>query len=522
LGLLLTGGLERRRLREVEGGPDGSLAHPVVHDQDRRAPEAPSLANVGARDPHVARAVVGDERDSVRLEREDALALAPEGRAKLDGPDGARSRHGLIFVAAGRFDHNERMGFVDEVTVFVRGGRGGDGSSSMLREPFKPRGGPDGGDGGRGGNVVFEVSSEVRDLSALAEHPHLRARAGGSGGGRGRSGRSGEDLVTRVPNGTVVVDGSGLLADLVGERSRAVVARGGRGGRGNASVASRRGGVPPPAEAGEPGEEKQLNVELRIVADIGLVGLPNAGKSTLLGRLTAARPKVAAYPFTTLTPNLGVTSAVGERFVVADVPGLVEGAHRGKGLGDRFLRHVTRCRGLVFVVDLSAPDPVADLETVRKELAAFDPVVASRPCLVVGTKGDLVPDAADAARRLSPDALAVSGLAGHGIEELAERMAALARVMPEREEERRPFVMLRPARPPFVVKREGQRFRVVGRGVERWVSETDFDDPRKVVQLQKRLAKEGVEKELAAMGARRGDEVLIGERAFEFLPDGGD
>ncbi len=414
----------------------------------------------------------------------------------------------------------DAMGFVDEVKVFVRGGRGGDGSSSMLREPFKPRGGPDGGDGGQGGDVAFEVSSEVRDLSGLAERPHLRAPAGGAGGRRRRSGRDGADLVTRVPDGTVVVDETGLLADLVGEGSRAVVARGGRGGRGNASVAARRRGTPPPAEAGEPGEERQLVVELRTVADVGLVGLPNAGKSTLLGRLTAAHPKVAAYPFTTLTPNLGVTGGDGERFVVADVPGLVEGAHAGKGLGHRFLRHVTRCRGLVLVVDLSAADPIADLQTVRRELEAFDPALAVRASLVAGTKADLVPDPEDTARRFDRGAVVVSGLTGDGIDELTRRIEGLARAMPEKDEDRRPFVMLRPARPPFVVKREGERFRVVGRGVERWVSETDFEDPRKVVQLQKRLVREGVEKELAALGARRGDEVLIGDRAFEFVPEG--
>jgi len=411
------------------------------------------------------------------------------------------------------------MAFVDEVTVWARAGRGGHGSAAMLREPFKPRGGPEGGDGGRGGDVVFEASSGVRDLSALADRPHLRAEDGKPGGASRRTGASGADLVVRVPEGTMVFDEAGLMADLVGEGSSAMVARGGRGGRGNASLASSRNRVPRSAEAGEPGEERRLSVELRVLADVGLVGLPNAGKSTLLGRLTAARPKVAPYPFTTLHPNLGV--AEGERrLVVADVPGLVEGAHEGKGLGHRFLRHLDRARALVLVVDLSTPDPVADLHTVRKELEAHDPGLAARPWFVVGTKADLVREPESVAIRVAPDAVVVSGLTGEGIDRLADRVAELVEAASmDQEEERQPFVVLRPARPPFVVRKEGTGFRVVGRAVERWVAETDFDDPRNVVQLQRRLAKEGVERELAALGARRGDEVMIGEQVFEFLPE---
>lgn len=408
------------------------------------------------------------------------------------------------------------MAFVDEVTVFARGGRGGDGSASILREPYKPMGGPDGGDGGRGGDVVFEVDLGARDLSWLAEHPHQRAAAGTNGAGRNRTGRDGGDLVIEVPDGTRVEDEEGLLADLVGEGARAVVARGGRGGRGNAALASPRDRLPS-AEAGEPGEEKRLRVELRIVADIGLVGLPNAGKSTLLSRLTAAKPKIADYPFTTLTPNLGVAGDE-ERFVVADIPGLVEGAHEGRGLGDTFLRHVSRCRALVMVLDLTAADPSADLATVREEIRAYDVDLAARPWVVVATKADLVEDPGRSAASLGPDVLVVSGVSGEGIEALRERLVELASEALEAGEERRPYVVIRPARPTFVVRREGERFRVVGRNVERWVAQTDFDDPRALVRLQKRLIKEGVERQLAASGARRGDEVVIGDRAFAFLP----
>jgi GTP-binding protein len=408
------------------------------------------------------------------------------------------------------------VAFVDEVTVFARGGRGGDGSPSILREPYKPRGGPDGGDGGRGGDVVFEVSLGVRDLSWLADHPHLRARPGGPGGKSRRTGRDGEDLVVSVPDGTRVEDEGILVADLVGEGARAVVARGGRGGRGNASLATQRNRAPRSPEAGEPGEDLRLSVELRLVADVGLVGLPNAGKSTLLATLTAARPKIADYPFTTLSPNVGVAGDE-HRFVVADVPGLIEGASQGRGLGDRFLRHVSRCRALVLVVDLSADDAAADLATLRAELAAFDPGLLERRSVVVGTKTDLAPDA-DPQAVLGADAIGVSAVTGEGVERLRERLAKVAAEAAAAEEERQAYVVLRPARPRFTVEREGERFRVVGRGVERWVTEANLDDPRNLARLQRRLVKEGVERELEAAGARRGDEVVIGSVAFEFLP----
>jgi GTP-binding protein len=409
------------------------------------------------------------------------------------------------------------MSFVDEVTVFVTAGRGGDGSASMRSEPYTPRGGPDGGNGGDGGDVVFEVRERVRDLSALADHPHQKARSGGGGARMNRTGARGGELVIAVPDGTRVEDEGGLIADLVGAGARAVVARGGRGGRGNASLAGPRNKAPQTSEAGEPGEERRLRVELRTVADVGLVGLPNAGKSTLLAALTAAKPKIASYPFTTLTPNLGV--AVGDRrFVVADIPGLVEGAAEGKGLGHRFLRHVSRCRALAMVIDLSASDPGSDLRAVREEVEAYDPELAARPFVVVGTKADLVRDPTRAAVSLGPAAVVVSGVTGDGVEALSVRLESLVESTPD--DDRRPLVVLRPARAPFVVRREGERFRVVGRSVERWVAETDFEDAGKVATLQRRLIKEGVERQLAASGAEPGDEIVIGDRAFEFVPGG--
>jgi GTP-binding protein len=414
------------------------------------------------------------------------------------------------------------MAFVDECTVYAQAGRGGSGSAHLHSEPYKAHGGPDGGNGGDGGSVVFEVQRGVHDLSWLADHPHQRAKGGGPGRSTKRDGANGKDLVIPVPDGTVVHDDQGLVADLVGEGARAVVARGGQGGRGNVAFASARNRVPRTAEPGEDGEERRLSVELRTVADVGLVGLPNAGKSTLLSRLTAATPKIANYPFTTLTPNLGVAGDDADRFVVADIPGLVEGASEGRGLGHRFLRHIMRCRALVLVVDLSAEDPAADLATLREELAAYDEELAKRPAIVAGTKADLVDDPAAIAAGLPDGALATSAMTGDGIDELLVRLGLLAREAEAAQPERQPYVVLRPGRPRFTVTREGpHRWRVAGRSVERWVLEADLDDERDLERLQKRMIKDGVERKLAAEGARHGDEVAILDRVFEFQPDQG-
>lgn len=409
------------------------------------------------------------------------------------------------------------MTFVDEVDVEVRAGRGGDGSAAMRSEPYKPKGGPEGGDGGRGGDVVFRATRNLHDLAWFADHPHLRAEPGTPGARARRDGGNGKDLVVAVPDGTVVFDEQGLIADLVGEGAEAVVAKGGRGGRGNTRFAGPKNRVPRTAEAGEEGEERRLHVELRTVADLGLVGLPNAGKSTLLAKLTAATPKIADYPFTTLTPNLGVADAGDDRFVVADIPGLVEGAHQGKGLGHRFLRHVTRCRALVLVVDLSSPDAPSDLETVRAELRAYDPELAERPSLVVGTKADLVEDPARAADEIR--GLPVSAVTGEGLELLATQLEQLSRQGAAELPPRAPYVVFRPGRARFTISRESGGWRVVGRNVERWVHETDLDDERALVALQRKLIKEGVERQLAKAGARRGDEIRISDRTFEFLPE---
>ena len=410
--------------------------------------------------------------------------------------------------------------FTDECTVFVEAGRGGNGSASLHSEPYKPRGGPDGGNGGRGGSIVFEVARGIHDLSWMADHPHQRARPGGSGRSARRDGASAKDLVIQVPDGTMVFDEDGPLADLVGEGARVVVARGGRGGRGNAQLATARNRVPRVAEPGEAGETKRLQVELRTVADIGLVGLPNAGKSTLLSRLTAATPKIADYPFTTLTPNLGVAETGEGRAVVADVPGLIEGAHQGRGLGHRFLKHIVRCRALVLVVDLSSADPAADLAVLRTELGSYDQTLVTRPSIVVGTKADLVDDPAAASATLQPDALAVSAIAGTGLDELRERVDALASEAAASEPERSTHVVLRPGRPLFAVKRDERgTWHVEGRSVERWVLETDLDDADELAKLQRNLRREGVFRVLEASGVAEGDDVEIRGLLFAFVPD---
>jgi GTP-binding protein len=404
--------------------------------------------------------------------------------------------------------------FVDQVTIFVKAGDGGAGSSSIRREPYRPKGGPDGGDGGRGGDVILRVDGSIFDLSRYKDRPHHRAKNGRSGSSNNRHGASGEDLVLPVPDGTMAYDERGLLADLVGEGTSVVVAKGGRGGRGNASLASGRNRVPRVAERGETGEEARLDLELRLVADVALVGPPNAGKSTLLSKLTAASPKIADYPFTTIQPNLGVAGDE-ERLVVADVPGLIEGAHQGKGLGFSFLRHVSRCRVLLYVVDLSG-DPERDLAMVREEVAAFDPALAERRSLAVGTKVDLLEGSRSLPRGVD---LAVSGLTGEGVADLASRITVQVSVARAQGPAPSSYVVLRPGREPFAIRKEGKHYVVVGPKVERWVEETDLEDPRQVAALQRRLVRAGVERRLAEAGAHRGDEVMIGGRAFEFIPE---
>ncbi len=407
--------------------------------------------------------------------------------------------------------------FVDRARIAVRAGSGGAGSAHMHSEPFKPRGGPDGGDGGRGGDVVVRVDGSMFDLSTYQDRPRFAAADGGAGSRNKRTGAAAADVVIPVPDGTVISDERGPVADLVGEGTTVVVARGGRGGRGNAAMVSARNRAPRTAESGEAGEEHTLWLELRLVADAGLVGLPNAGKSTLLAALTAARPKIADYPFTTIAPNLGVAGGPDERVVVVDVPGLIEGAHEGRGLGLQFLRHVSRAKALVYVVDLSAGDPEKDLETIRGEVAAYDQALAERPSIALGTKIDLLSPEERRAVGQDLDVMA-SGLTGEGIPQLEARIRELVERANAELPPAEPFVVVRPGRDPFTVKRDGTGWRVSGPRVERWVREIDVDNEREVDALQRRLIRAGVERRLEREGARPGDDVTIAGVTFEFRP----
>jgi GTP-binding protein len=335
--------------------------------------------------------------------------------------------------------------FVDEVDIHVIAGSGGNGCLSFRREKYVPRGGPDGGDGGGGGSVYIVAVPTKNTLIDFRFHPDFKARRGRHGQGANRTGQTAPDLEIGVPVGTLVhakdTEGMRLLADLSGEGDRVLVARGGRGGRGNARFVSSTNRAPRRTEPGEAGEEKFLHLELKLLADVGLVGFPNAGKSTLISRVSAARPKIANYPFTTLTPNLGVVTLSDDRsFVVADVPGLIEGAHEGHGLGDRFLRHVERTKVLIHLVDVSSTsgrDPVEDFDTIQRELRLFDPAVAAKPQIVAANKIDALDDPTRLerlkrhvkAKKLT--LIPVSGVRGDGLAELLEaawRQIALARV----------------------------------------------------------------------------------------------
>ncbi|HKQ56423.1 MAG TPA: GTPase ObgE [Candidatus Eisenbacteria bacterium] len=317
---------------------------------------------------------------------------------------------------------------IDLAKIEVIAGKGGDGCVSFRREKYVPKGGPDGGDGGHGGSVMLEVDVHVRTLLDCREAPRYRAHSGRAGSGNNRTGKDGEDIVIKVPPGTVVMDADSgePLADLVEVGATWIAARGGRGGRGNARFATSTNQAPRRADPGEPGESRRLALELKLIADVGLVGLPNAGKSTLLSRITRARPRIADYPFTTLEPNLGIVVRDPERqFVVADLPGLIEGAHAGKGLGHEFLRHVERTRVLAFLIDVTRPSPLDDLRLLENELAQHSAALVSRPRIVALTKADLLPpdqQAQAAVRAALPDAMLMSAHSGLGLDAWLEVM----------------------------------------------------------------------------------------------------
>jgi len=427
--------------------------------------------------------------------------------------------------------------FADHVRIFVAAGAGGDGASSFRREAHVPRGGPDGGDGGRGGDIVLTADAGMTTLGDFVHRRHVRAKAGSPGAGRRATGRNGTAVTLPVPPGTVIrtSDAEGVAGEWLGELitpgSRLVVARGGRGGRGNVHFATATNRAPTHAEKGDPGEERWLELELKLIADVGLVGAPNAGKSTLLAALTAATPRVGDYPFTTTEPNLGVIELDDERrAVIADLPGLIEGASEGHGLGHAFLRHVERTRVLVGVVDGAAPDPVAAWQAVEGELREHDPALLERPLTVIVTKQDLAaarqhwPQVRAALRAAGHQPLAVSAHDGAGIEELRQALAAALA-----EADRR--IAAEPAEPAMRVHRfdpleegwevvaEGDALRVRGRRIETTAARTDFDNDESRERFQRLLERLGIDAELRRQGAAAGTLVRIGKAELEWADE---
>jgi GTP-binding protein len=422
--------------------------------------------------------------------------------------------------------------FLDRVKIWVRAGDGGDGAATFRKEAHVPRGGPDGGDGGRGGSVYLEVDPGQTTLRDFQYRHHFKATPGGRGTRARRHGKAGDDLVLEVPPGTAILDDASgaLLADLVATGQRAIVARGGRGGLGNTHFKTSTHQAPKHAQKGEPGEEHWLRLELRLIADIGLVGLPNAGKSTLLAAVTAAQPKIADYPFTTLEPNLGVMDLGDDderRPTIADVPGLIEGASSGAGLGHAFLRHVERTRVLIHVVDGSDRDPEWDHEVIREELRAHDPALLDKPMLVAFNKIDLPvaaaswPAFARARRAEGREVVGISASTGEGLHTFRARVAAL---LPSEEE------LAEPPEPAgvvvhridamgdgFVVERDGDgAFRVRGKRIERIAAQTNFDVEESAGRFQRDLERLGIDAELRRAGVTAGDLVRIGGAELEW------
>ncbi len=413
------------------------------------------------------------------------------------------------------------MAFVDEAKIRAIAGDGGNGSASFHAEPYKPKGGPDGGDGGKGGSVVLRADTSVGTLLELRDHPQVKANSGGDGQRARRHGASGKDRIILVPPGTVVYEDDVLVADLASPGDELVAAQGGRGGQGNVHYATSTRQAPAFAQKGEPGETRGLRLELRLLADVGLVGFPNAGKSTLISRISAAKPKIASYPFTTLVPNLGVVKRGESSFVVADIPGLIEGASAGKGLGDRFLRHVRRAAVLVFLVDLTAEDrnPMDDVDVLRKELIAFDPELGTRPTLILGSKLDADPGRIDELLARHPDARPISAVTGEGVDDFVERVAALVEKARADTPPAVGYVRHVIKEDPVRVVREDEGWRIKGKRAERAVAVTDFENEEAIERLQRRLVAMGVERMLAEKGAEEGDEVRIGEINFDFEPE---
>ncbi|OGR82214.1 MAG: GTPase ObgE [Elusimicrobia bacterium RIFCSPLOWO2_01_FULL_54_10] len=417
--------------------------------------------------------------------------------------------------------------FLDKTRIFVQAGDGGNGSLSFRREKFVEWGGPNGGNGGIGGDVILEADENLTTLLDLTYRPHFKAQNGDYGKGWDKHGRAGEDLIIQLPVGTAIYENGQILGDMTEHGQKLLIAKGGRGGRGNASFKSTRNTAPKIAELGEPGEIKTLDLELKLIADVGLVGCPNAGKSTLLSRISAARPKIANYPFTTLSPNLGVIKFRDKSFVAADIPGLIEGAHSGKGLGTEFLRHIERTRILVHMLDMSGfsgMTPHEAYKAVSKELALYSKKLAKKPVLIVANKMDLTssPDELKKFRKKlkGKKILPISGVTGEGIDALIAEAVKLLEKTPKE----KPPVLEVPQTQQFhfdnefIVEREEAGFRVIGKKVERFFAMTNFEQEQAVTRFQNILRKMGVEKVLEKQGIQPGDSVLIGNDEFIYEP----
>ncbi len=418
--------------------------------------------------------------------------------------------------------------FVDEAEILVKSGKGGDGMVHFRREKYVPRGGPDGGDGGRGGDVVLQVRPTLNTLAAFRHTLRYIAEDGKGGGSNNKFGKSAPELVVLVPPGTVVYEAlnGDLLGDLTAPGQRLVACRGGRGGRGNTHFKNSINQTPRTAENGEPGEEKRLRLELKLIADIGIVGLPNAGKSTLLAVLTNAKPKIAAYPFTTLEPNLGVAEVDEETTVVlADIPGLIEGASQGAGLGFEFLRHIQRTRVLIHMLDGLSADPLADFFQINSELALFDPALAKKPQIVALNKIDQ-PEVKERVKELKAafkkhkiDLLSISALARTGVREMLLKAVGKLAETPSFDEGTPPLPVYRPAEDPraFTITREDDgNWRVHGKAIERAAAMTPWEHDGSVRRFQKMMERLGVDEALRKAGAREGDTVYIGDYELEW------
>jgi GTP-binding protein len=416
--------------------------------------------------------------------------------------------------------------YFDEAEIYVESGQGGDGMVHFHREKYKPRGGPDGGDGGRGGDVILEVNPHLNTLFNFQYRSQYKADDGKKGGPNNMSGKSAKDLLIEVPPGTLVYDkeSGNLLGDLKEHYQQMVVAKGGRGGRGNQHFATSRNQVPRMAERGEPGEAKTIRLELKMIADIGIVGVPNAGKSSLLAVVSNAKPKIANYPFTTLSPNLGVAKLdVNQVLVLADIPGLIEGAHEGVGLGFAFLRHIQRTRVLIHVLDGLSEDPLSDFSQINSEMALFDEKIRDKPQLIAFNKMDLPsaqekwPDVREALEDLGYEAMAISAVTQENVKNLLWRAAALLEDAPEpKVEEALPVYKAAEDPKAFTIRQTEDGWLVRGEAIERAAAMTYWEHRESVRRFQRLMENIGVDEALREAGVTEGDSVFVGEYVLEW------